>query len=176
MLGEFLTESILNNYPVIDGFTLRRDYRCNYTFLSLAVDQYERLRRAQNFKQKQWVFPRDPFADPVPAFGSSEKALRVGIGSVIWGYGLSGIVQPGQISGFQIRDTCTDEPLFSEPMTQQFSFWPGNVTGFNGPIGLPRLLVIGKPGIITIELMNIGSAPAPQQIVLYGGQPVGVDH
>lgn len=168
------------NYPVIDGVALRRDFRCNLTWLSMAWEQMDALCRAGNMRPKQWTFPGDMVISPVPAFDVAEKTLRVGIGAVLWGYQISapytGEEADGTISGFQVTDACNDQALFSEPNVQQATAWPGDdVNGVSGPIVLPRPLVIGKPGILKIQLMTRSNAPARQQIVLYGGQPVGVN-
>jgi hypothetical protein len=171
---------VLDQFTPIDGFTLRRDLRCNFAMLSLALSQFDELRRVGNFRQRQWTFPTDPFTSPIPAFDSSEKELRVGIGAVIWGYQVCSVEQRAPlISGFQIRDNCSDLPLFEEPNYVPQGVWPGtggdlaDSVGY-GPVVLPRLLVIGKPGIITIEVMTRNNAAVADQVILYGGQPVGV--
>jgi hypothetical protein len=162
---------MLNDYPVVDGFSLRSDYRCDFTLLAQAVEQYDELRRVGNYRQKQWSFPRNPVTSPIPAFNSTEQEIRVGIGAVIWGYkiALTGAGN-GSVNGLQIRDACTDAALFSEPVFP--AFYSIDDTK---PALLPRLLVIGKPGIITVELMTMWSEPIIGQVILYGGVPVGVD-
>ena len=47
-------------YPIIDGFLFKQSLRCDLRFLSLAVNEYDALRRAGAFRPKMWSIPNDP--------------------------------------------------------------------------------------------------------------------
>lgn len=169
---------MLSDYPVIDGWTLRRSLRCELTMESLAIEQFEALRRSGNYRMKVWAFPRDPQSEQIPANNSLETKLRVGTGAVIWGYQITkpnGNL-PGP-SGYQVTEVCTGEPLFSEPPFLDSNFWAGNVPATFGiqTVLLPRLLVVGAPGDLYLELMSKQVEPLGAQIVLFGGQPYTED-
>lgn len=166
-------------YPILDGWMLRRNNRCDYTFQSLALAQYEALRRSAALRQKQWTVPSDVNAMPIPAFDSYEYQLDVGVGAVIWGYSWVGptdqfgnTLEDFQTMAWQIRDTCDDQAFFSEPMTREFNL-SGTVgqTTFAPQILLARPWVVGKPGLLNIVITSMYPDPKQGQLILYGGVP-----
>jgi hypothetical protein len=162
----------------IDGWTYLRRLRCNFTHLSLAVEQFEALRRAGGYKQKQWCIPEDANTTRVPNADSYEIQVDVGAGAVIWGYIFTGINEGDLISNYayQVRDSCNDVALFSEPSTNQTSLWNGDhANGGGGQTLLSKLYVVGAPGLITVEIAN-GYPPTagdqgPVQLIIFGGVP-----
>lgn len=154
-------------HPVIDGFLFRRDLRCNLTFLSMAVDQYEALRRAGFYRSKQWCIPRDSNVLRIPARDSYEYELRVGVGAVIWGYTFAANNQ-----AYQVQDACNDQPLFDEPNAQRFSLWFGDMNWGGQQTMLAKPIVVATPGIIVATLANQTGEDAVGQLIIYGGVPV----
>ncbi|MBF6570546.1 MAG: hypothetical protein IVW54_16890 [Candidatus Binataceae bacterium] len=165
-------------YPILDGWMLRRNNRCDYTFQSLALAQYESLRRASALRQKQWAIPSDVNAIPIPAFDCYEYQLDVGVGAVIWGYSwvgptdTSSDVSPFATMSWQIRDACDDQAFFSEPMTREFNL-SGTIgqTAFAPQLLLARPWVVGKPGLLNIVITSMFPTPKQGQLILYGGVP-----
>jgi hypothetical protein len=169
-------------YPILDGWMLRRDNRCDLRFQSLAIAQYEALRRASGLRQKQWLVPTDVVSTPIPAFDSYEYQLDVGVGAVIWGWSWVGPTE--QISDFgsfetmawQIRDACDDQAFFSEPFTREF-----NLSGLAGQVPYPtqnllaRPWVVGKPGLLNVVISSMYATPQKGQLILYGGVPARVE-
>ncbi len=114
-------------YSILDGWSLRRDNRCDMKFQSLAIEQYEVLRRSSGLRQKQWPVPTDVLSQPIPAFDSLEYQLDVGIGAVIWGYMFVGPTEQQIDNGYatiawQVRDACDDQAFFEEPMTRELQW------------------------------------------------------
>jgi len=151
-----------DNYPVIDGFLLSTSLRANLTFFSLAVREYEALRRSGNLRCRAWTVPNDPATIAIPAVDAYEFQIYAEPGSAIWGY--SFVAPTGQFS-FQVTDSCTDVPLLSEPV---FS------TGQNQEQQLlSKLLVISKPGLLNVQIMSlVTSNTLGIQLILWGGEPV----
>ena len=177
-----MTDEELDQYPPMDGFMLSAGLyagvsptipaiRCNLTFRSLALQQFECLRRAGAYKSKMWPIPTDSTLT-VPAFDSFEYELQVPIGSAIWSYIFTSGVQTSDVStgfgfvGFQITDACNNVPIFSEPVTKKSSDWSFR------QIPLGRLLVVGAPGLLKIELTNTTPAAQSAQLILCGGVPI----
>jgi hypothetical protein len=160
-------------FPITDGFTFSRNQRCAYTFRDVATQEYEALRRAGGYRFKTWLCPTDSNAILIPAFGSYEYQItKMKPGSAIWGYSFFGQSAPGVagsgILGFNIRDGCSDVPLFSEVAigtlsSPQFQAVP---TRF-----LTKLLIIGAPGLINVEMTNTYNTAQQAQLALYGGEP-----
>lgn len=182
----FNMQSALETYPVIDGFVYSTNLRCDLQFKPAALREYERLRRSQTFRQKQWLIPRGPEGTTgvegivaVPAFDSFEMQVSVGTGSVIWGYSFVGITEgehtpetlnPGTQS-FEVRDACDDIALFSEIITRRYAV-QNPVPSLN-PVPqqyLSKLLVVGPPGLLNVVLANTYNTPQLAQLVLYGGE------
>lgn len=171
---KLLPPSIEDRYPVKDGFLYMTDLRCNLTFLSLAIEQYEALRRSRFYRQKQWCVPRDGESTVIPARGSYEYQLEVGAGAAIWAYRFVGRVDSFDDNGYgtqawQVRDACNDVALFSEVMTRQtailepFDEHPQQL--------LTKLLVVGAPGLLNVEITNMFTTDRHSQLILYGGVP-----
>jgi hypothetical protein len=161
-------------YPVIDGFMYASKQRCNLTFRSVALQEYDLLRRAGAYRQKTWLVPQDSTI-LIPAYDSYEKQLWMPPGSVIWGYsfvGLTGLQtdsdEPGTQS-WQVRDGCDDVPLFSEVVTQMFQFDKLHPVQ---QVQLTKLLIIGPPGTLNVVICNTFAVPKMGQLVLYGGEPI----
>jgi hypothetical protein len=169
-------------YPVVDGFLLNAGYyvgqtptvpalRCNLTFLSLALDQYDCLRRSKAYRSKQWPVPQDSTI-PIPAFGSYEYELQVPIGSAIWGFIFTGsnLTAPAGFLTFKVTDACNNVDLVSEFVTKP----KGDVTWKQQ--NLSKLYVVGSPGLLRVEIANttntaISAANNPTQLILCGGTP-----
>jgi hypothetical protein len=153
--------SALDDYPVVDGFLLRTGLRCNLTFLSLAIREYEALRRSANLRSRSWCIPHDPANQSIPALDSFEFQEFALPGSAIWGWTF--VAPVGQFS-WQLHDTCTDVPLFSEPVISN---------GKNNQQLLPKLLVVSKGGLLNVQICSLASADTfGVQLVLWGGEPV----
>ena len=154
----------LPDYPVIDGFLLSTKLRCNLTFKSLALQQWEALRRAGSFKTKSWQIPESSEI-VIPAHDSYEKEIKAVPGSAIWGFSFTPGSNDGPFS-INFRDACTDVDGFSQvcrtdkytPTTQQ---------------PLSRLMVCSAPGLIYVEICSQQASDASGvQLVLWGGEPV----
>lgn len=164
---------------IIDGFLYLRRLRCNFTHLSLAVQQFEALRRSGAYKQRMWCIPEDPSTTIIPASSSYEIQVYVEPGAVIWGYIFNGQNESDLIDGYsyQVRDSCNDVALFSEFATNQFSTFNGDRTFGGGQTLLSKLYTVGAPGLLTVEIANgypLGNDPAttgPAQLILFGGVP-----
>jgi hypothetical protein len=164
------------NCPIIDGFLYRTDLKCDLTFLALAVNAFEALRRSSAYRQRAWCVPQDSNAFLIPARDSYEFQVRMKPGSAIWGYTFTGsgsvIVANGEITreilSFQVRDSCTDVPLFSEVATKPIS------AAVNLQQLLAKLMIVPEPGLLHVEITNTFSTPQTAQLILYGGEPVCV--
>lgn len=151
----------LPDYPVIDGFLLKTQLRCNLTFLSLAVREYEALRRSGNLRSRVWTIPNDPANQSIPARDAFEFQTFMLPGSAIWGYTFIGA--KSQFS-CQITDSCTDVPLFSEPIVS---------TGSNKQQFLSKLLVIAEPGLLNVQICSLAASDTfGVQVALWGGEPL----
>jgi hypothetical protein len=152
----------LPNYPVRDGFLLDTTLRCNYTFKSLALSNFEPLRRAGAYRSRMWTVPTDPRNITIPKYDAYEYQCFLPVGSAIWGYIFNA---PQNQFSFQVKDACTDVPLWSEPIVS---------TGqTHKQQRLSKLLVVGNPGLLNIEICNLtGSDATNVQIILCGGIPV----
>ncbi len=164
-------------YPVIDGFFDKASLRCNLTFLSLAVREFEALRRAGAYRQKHWCTPKDSTTQ-IPARDSYEYQVEIKPGSAIWGYTFTGFSEVDEETGviqamsFQLRDACDDVPLLSEFATQQ-EFSGTNLTVVRLQQPLSKLLIIGPPGLVTVEIASTFATPQTGvQLILWGGEPV----
>ena len=164
-------------YPILDGWMFRRDNRCDMKFQSLAIDQYEALRRATGLRQKQWAIPTDVASFPIPAFDSYEYQLDVGIGAVIWGWSFVGPTEQAIDNGFatiawQVRDACDDQPFFEECITRELVLsGSGGQAPFTSQNLLARPWVVGKPGLLNVTISSMYSTPQQAQLILYGGRP-----
>jgi hypothetical protein len=164
-------------YPVIDGFFDKASYRCNLTFLALASREFEALRRAGGYRQKHWCTPKDS-TTPIPARDSYEYQVEMKPGSAIWGYTFTGFNSLNdetdvlQIMSFQVRDACDDVPLLSEFGTQQ-EFGGNNLSDIYLQQPLAKLMIVGPPGLLTVEIASTYStAQTGVQLILWGGEPV----
>lgn len=174
-------DDLIDQYPPIDGFLLSAGLynatpyipaiRANLTFRSVALAQYECLRKAGAYKSKMWPVPPDS-KQTIPAFDSFEYELQVPVGSAIWSYIFTSGVQSSGVSsgfgfvGFQITDACNGVPLFSEPVTKKNTDWKFT------QIPLGRLLVVGAPGLLKVEITNTLPTAQSAQLVLCGGTPI----
>jgi len=152
----------LPNYPIIDGFLLDTTLRCNLTFKSLALANYEALRRAGAYRSKMWTVPTDPANVSIPARDAFEYQCFLPPGSAVWGYIFNA---PQNQFSFQVKDACTDVPIWSEPIVS---------TGQRRKQQrLSKLLVVGNPGLLSVEICNLTSnAQTGIQLILCGGIPV----
>jgi hypothetical protein len=157
-------------YPILDGFRLKTLLRCNLTFGALAIEQFNALRRVRAFRSKGWTVPNDTQSQLIPAFGSYEYQVEMKPGSAIWGYTFTG--NADGTDSFQVRETCTDVPLFSESVTKQ----PETAELLGAPIVsrqqfLSGLLVVPAPGLLHVEIATTSSEPRAIQLILWGGEP-----
>jgi hypothetical protein len=151
----------LADYPVIDGFLLKTQLRCNLTFLSLAVREYEALRRSGNLRCRAWTIPNDPANQSIPARDALEYQVFMLPGSAIWGYTFLGA--KGQFS-FQATDSCTDVSLFSETIAS---------SGSNRQQLLSKLAVVAEPGIMNVQICSLAASDTfGVQVILWGGEPL----
>lgn len=152
------------DYPVLDGFLLDTKVRCNLKFRSIALTEWDRIRRAGSYKYKVWVCPSSNEI-VIPAQDSYEKELKAVPGSAIWGFSFVFGTNPGPFS-FNIRDACTDVWGWSEVVRGD---------RFNTPTQHPfgKLLVVSAPGLITVEIASLQATDASGvQLLLHGGEPV----
>jgi hypothetical protein len=157
-------------YPILDGFRLNTLLRCDLTFGSLAIEQYNALRRVRAFRSKGWCVPNDTQSELIPAFDSYEYQVHMKPGSAIWGYTFTG--DSSGTDSFQVRETCTDVPLFSEVLTKQPETAPllGEASWAQQQM-LPSLLVVPAPGLLHVEIATTSSTPRAIQLILWGGEP-----
>ena len=174
--------AVLNDYPPLDGFLFASKLRCNLTFRSLAIQEFEAMRRATGLRNRTWCVPQDS-SILIPAYDSYERQVYIPAGSVIWGYSFVGLtgnptVDDEEVLGTQsweVRDACDDIPLFSEIATRRFA--AQSPTGVNlgvNPVPqqiLSRLLVIGPPGCLNVVIANTFATAQVGQLLLFGGQP-----
>jgi hypothetical protein len=174
-------------YPVLDGFLLNAGLykglsptvpalRCNLTFVSLALEQYDCLRRSKAYRSKQWVIPQDSLSIVIPARGSYEYELQVPVGSAIWGWIFTGFgtQNTGDLGGgfltWKVTDACNNVDLVSEFVTKP----SGDYTWKQQ--NLSKLYVVGAPGLLRVEIastfsVDIDASNSPTQLVLCGGTP-----
>lgn len=151
----------LDDYPIIDGFLLKTQLRCNFTYLSLAIREYEPLRRSGNLRSRSWTIPNDPANQSIPARDSFEYQVFMLPGSAIWGYTFLGT--KGLFS-CQITEDCTDVPVFSEPIAS---------TGSNKQQFLSKLLVIPEPALLNVQICSLAASDTfGVQVILWGGEPL----
>jgi len=162
-------------YPIIDGFLLDATLRTDLKFRSLAIEQYEALRRSGSYRSRYWCVPPDSSSGlQIPAWGSYELQIQMVPGSAIWGF----IWTPlsGDLTGpfsIQARDACTDEYLFSEVIrTDQYNFTNGDVPPPYQQ-ALSRLWVIGGMGLVSVQICSQQTSSANAiQMIFCGGEPV----
>lgn len=163
-------------YPVTDGFLLASRLRCNFTYRSLAIENFDRLRRSGAYRSKIWPVPRDSNI-LIPARDSFEYQVFVGAGAAIWGYALSGITgeQPDGTISWQVTDACTDEPIWNEVVTKLFNL--NGTDPYSSPVQqslFSRIYVVGGQGLLNVQITNTFSTDQRAQLLLFGGQPVNV--
>ena len=147
-------------YPVDDGFLFNTQLKCDLRFLPMALHQYEALRRSKAYGQRIVTIPEDPGNTSIPGFNEFSYAQRCVPGSAFWAY--SFIAQAGLYS-VNIRDSCSDETLFSEVLLS-----PGN----NNQIPLSKLLIVGAPGLINVQICSLNpNTVTGVQFLLWGGEP-----
>jgi hypothetical protein len=156
-------KEILDDYPVIDGFTLNTTLRCDLSFEAMVLDKYKYLRRAKGLRTKILTIPEDPASIVIPARDSYEYEVKCKPGAAYWGYTF--VASKGNFS-WSVREACTEEPLVSEvvlscasgpPYPQQF---------------LSKLLVVPIPGLLTVTICSlVSSDTANVQLILWGGEP-----
>lgn len=163
------------NYPIIDGFMLSTNLRCNLRFNALALQRYEAIRRAGGYRSKCWLSPHNS-QQAIPGNDSFEESLPVVPGSVIWGYNfvnsiVQGVTNTGPFS-FQVSDSCSDVPFFSEVIrTDKFHLSDG-ILSRHGQQLFSRPLVVGESGLLNVIICSMQPADAlGVQVMLVGGEP-----
>jgi hypothetical protein len=169
-----MSSTYLDNFPVLDGFLFSTKLRCDLTFRNLAIQQYEALRRAGGFRQKEWPTPQDSLIK-IPARNAYKRQLWLPPGSVIWGYSFIGTTgeQPEGTLSWEVFDACDDVPLFSEMITRTNA--AQNPAGGVNQVPqqyLSKLMIVGPPGLLNITICNTFGVDQVGQLVLYGGEPV----
>lgn len=155
-------------YPIIDGFLYNTRLRPNMTFLSMALQEFEDLRRAGAYRSRILCIPENAKATSIPAANEYTYQCAVVPGSAYWGWSFVG----SKLFSIQIQDGCTKAVLFDRECCM------GNVSGSlnpgqgkQNPFG--KLLVIGQPGVINVTICSLDNvADTGIQLVLYGGEPV----
>ena len=168
-----MNPSVALQYPVIDGFLYKTSLRCNLTFLSLALAEFEALRRAGAYRSKSWLVPQDSTAIPIPARNSYELQVPVVPGSAIWGYTFTGVNVAGADDpaddgtfSFQVTDSCNNVKLFSEFVTK-----PSSDPTYRQQL-LSRLHICAEPGLLHVEIAStFATDQTGAQLILYGGEP-----
>lgn len=161
-------------FPTIDGYMLDTKQRCNMRYKALAIEQFQALRRSRAFRTKQWTVPNDINSFPIPANDSYEYQVWMKPGSAIWGYTFTGDATAGGnggIDSFQVTETCTNVPLFSEFVTKQ-----PEEENFFGVVWsrqqyLSELLIVPSPGLLHVEIATTAPVNRNIQLVLWGGEP-----
>lgn len=160
------------SYPIPDGFLLNTRMKCSLQFRSMALAQWERLRRTGSYRTKYWTVPENSGVTPIPARNSYEYQIKCVPGAAIWGF----IWTQGGNAGpfaFNVRDACTGVAVANEWIrTDNF-----NNTGTLGPPPFQqpfsRLIVVATPGLVTVEICSQQATDATGvQVVLCGGEPV----
>jgi hypothetical protein len=147
-------------YPIDDGFLYDTQLKCDLRFLPLALHQFEALRRSKAYGQRILTIPEDPGNTQIPAFGEFAYAQRCKPGSAFWAYSF---LAPTGLFSVNLRDNCSDEVLFSEVLLS---------TGNNKQVPLPKLLIVGEPGLINCQICSIdGTSITGVQFLLWGGEP-----
>ena len=159
------------DYPIIDGFLLDTSLKCDLTFRSLALQEWDRLRRAGSFRSKYWLVPDDSTI-AIPAWDSYEKEVSCVPGSAIWGFIFVAPSGSGPFS-FQIRDVCTDVALASEVIRGD-NFNAGTNGSLSSVYQQPfsRLLIVAHQGLLAVEICSQQTTSQTHvQLVLCGGEP-----
>jgi hypothetical protein len=152
-------------YPVLDGFLYNTNLRCNLRFASLAIGEYDALRRSGAFRPKDWCIPEDSELVSVPAYDSYEYQVSCAPGAAVWGYTFTKGGSENDYS-IQVTDACTDVPLFSEPLLMNQGTHDPDHQQY-----LARLLVVPS-GLLNVIICNLGgSADSGIQLILHGGEP-----
>lgn len=153
-------------YPVIDGFALSTALRCNLTFRSMVLAEFEALRRAGAYRNRTWVVPEDTNI-AVPPYDSLERQIQVEPGSALWGYTFTGSASAFGILAFQIVDACSDYALSSEVVCLN------DQTPLSAQKAFAKLLVVGAPGLLNVTITStFGFDETGVQLILYGGEPM----
>lgn len=151
---------ILDYYPPLDGFLYRTSLKCDMNFLSIALQEFEALRRVRGYANRILTIPEDAGHVKIPNRNVFRYGQRVVPGSAFWAYSFIG--SGGQFS-VNMRDNCSDETIFSEVLL---------ATNQAGQIPFSKLLVIGAPGLINVEICSlVGTDTAGVQFLLWGGEP-----
>jgi hypothetical protein len=163
------------NYPIVDGFTLNTNLRCNLRFQALALQRFEAMRRSGGMRSKYWVTPQNSYLS-IPAYDAFEESIAIVPGSIIWGIifvnsVVEGVVNSGPFS-FQITESCTDVPLFSEVVRTDLYEASDGIEARNGQKILARPLIISEPGQLNVQICSQQSTAAlGVQVILCGGEP-----
>jgi len=160
------------SYPMADGFLLNTKMKCSLQFRSMALQQWDSLRRTGSYRAKYWTVPENSGQTVIPARNSYEYQIKCVPGAAIWGFIWTQNANAGPFA-FQVRDACTGVPVGSEWVrTDNF-----NVAGTLGPVPFQqpfsRLIVVATPGLMTVEICSQQATDADGvQLVLCGGEPV----
>lgn len=160
------------DYPVIDGFLANTTMKCTPNFRQMARAEWDTLVRTGSYRSKQWPVPENSNI-AIPAWNSYEFQIKCVPGSALWGFIWTQGANAGPFS-IQVRDACTGVSAFSEPVRcDKFSAAGGS--GQPAPFQQPfsRIIVLGTPGLVTVEICSQQTTDATQvQLVLCGGEPM----
>ena len=169
-------------YPVMDGFIYNTKLRHNLTFMALVLrEKFNELRRSGAYRTRWLTIPEDPSQIKIPAFDAYEYQAHVVPGSVYWGWIFVGPPESRDVPGgpakfsVQVTDGCTDVPLWSEVVSMKNS--AGVILPGQGKQNLmSKLLVVGQPGILNVQITSLLSTDASNtQLILCGAEPVSED-
>jgi hypothetical protein len=170
------------DYPITDGFLYNTLLRPNLDYLPLVLSELEALRRSGAYRTHWLCIPQDSFTTPIPADDSYEYQCSVLPGSIYWGWTFVSAGGEKDEFSIQITDGCSDVPLWSETVSTAAVVSPTSNTGGQLAPGQGKQnifckpIVIGKPGIVNVQICSLhGSAVNQQQLIIYGAQPVPVD-
>jgi hypothetical protein len=160
-----------------DGWLLNTSIRyLPFRFLPMALGQMEVLRRAHNFRPRQWVLP-DNLRDAIPARGQLNRQIRVIPNSYLWGFTVYEFITEGEFAfipipavhlSIQITDEATGAQFGSEFLTVQNAGFPTGPTtpAVTTPILLTQPRLITDPGLLSVQIANTSDEEALCQLML----------
>ncbi len=171
---------------IVDAFSYNLNYRdLPYRYSVSTIKQMEVLRRANNYRPREYVVP-DPFNVPIPPYLQVEYQLRVTPGSFIWAVLATSFLPEEHYAPInagnvlvQITDSCTGVKFFNDFATcsafQAPQMRAAADTNYGiEPFILPEMRLIGKPGHVNVELANASGVNQYIQFVLFAAEPCEV--
>ena len=162
---------------IVDGWILNTAIRyLPFRATPMLLGQMEPLRRAYNYRVRNWVVP-DDLATTIPARGQLNRQIRVAPDSYLWAASLWQFISEGPFLfipiapadlSIQITDETTGCQLSSEFISGRvFAEGTGQIIP---PLMMqPRL--IAAPGLLSVQLANTSASAVTAQLVLYFLEP-----